>query len=171
MKLEVESTSPGKNRISLFWKWLISINIYNNWRFRITNIWNSLSFEKKWKKFGSFIFLLYLCIRNTETTKTLLIEKENNKLWTQSHAQPTSLASSQSLKSKTTSTEEIWGMVEIVFTSTTAMNVGAITWQHIQYMENKWLGNLHTNTIDWKRNQKTTGFSKSMVLFKKHMSN
>ena len=100
-----------------------------------------------------------------------VIQKENNKLWTQSHAQPTSLASSQSLKSKTTSTEEIWGMVEIVFTSTTAMNVGAIIWQHIQYMENKWLGNLHTNTIDWKRNQKTIGFSKSMVLCKKHMSN
>ena len=100
-----------------------------------------------------------------------VIQKENNKLWTQSHAQPTSLASSQSLKSKTTSTEEIWGMVEIVSTSTTAMNVGVITWQHIQYMENKWLGNLHTNTIDWKRNQKTTGSSKSMVLFKKHMSN
>ena len=96
-------------------------------------------------------------------------EKENNKLWTQSHAQPTSLASSQSLKSKTTSTEEIWGMVEIVFTSTTAMNVGAITWQHTQYMESKWSGNLHTNTIDWKRNQKTTGSSKSMVLFKKHI--
>ena len=36
-----------------------------------------------------------------------VLEKENNKLWTQSHAQPTSLASSQSLKSKTTSTEEI----------------------------------------------------------------
>ena len=100
-----------------------------------------------------------------------VIQKENNKLWTQSLAQPTSLASSQNLKSKTTSTEEIWGMVEIVFTSTTVMNVGAIIWQHIQYMENKWLGNLHTNTIDWKRNQKTTGFSKSMVLFKKHMSN
>ena len=102
---------------------------------------------------------------------SFVIQKENNKLWTQSLAQPRSLASSQSLKSKTTSTEEIWGMVEIVFTSTTAMNVGAITWQHIQYMENKWLGNLHTNTIDWKRNQKTTGSSKSMVLCKKHMSN
>ena len=28
------------------------------------------------KKFGGFIFLLYLCIRNTEVAKTLLIEKE-----------------------------------------------------------------------------------------------
>ena len=120
--------------------------------------------EKIYKKVKINLVVSIICC-------IFVIQKENNKLWTQSHAQPTSLASSQSLKSKTTSTEEIWGMVEIVFTSTTAINVGAITWQHIQYMENKWSGNLHTNTIDWKRNQKTIGFSKSMVLFKKHMSN
>ena len=63
--------------------------------------------KKSQNKFGGFNYLLYLCIGNKEITKTLLIEKENNKLWTQSLAQPTSLASSQSLKSKTTSTEEI----------------------------------------------------------------
>ena len=32
--------------------------------------------KKSEKKFGGFIFLLYLCIGNTEVTKTLLIEKE-----------------------------------------------------------------------------------------------
>ena len=30
------------------------------------------------KKFGSFVFLLYLCIGNTEVPKTLLLRKENS---------------------------------------------------------------------------------------------
>ena len=74
------------------------------WRWRPATEKN---LQKSQNKFGGFNYLLYLCIGNKEVTKTLLIQKENNKLWTQLHAQPTSLASSQNLKSKTTSTEEI----------------------------------------------------------------
>lgn len=39
-------------------------------------IWNSL--KKSWNKFGGFNYFLYLCIGNTEVTKTLLLEKEQH---------------------------------------------------------------------------------------------
>ena len=34
--------------------------------------------KKLQKKFGSFVFLMYLCIGNTEVPKTLLLRKENS---------------------------------------------------------------------------------------------